>query len=242
MPVRESSFSTMGESAPELDLVLREHVVLIGMMGAGKTAVGRALSARLGVPMQDSDAEIVASARLSIAEIFERYGEAFFREKETQVIDRLLSGPPSVLSTGGGAWMSEGNRALLTERAAVLWLEADLELLWSPREEQDDPPAPAHRRSAPHAGRDPDRTHAGLPARAAQRPSGPGLVDHTDRRAGAGAPDRGGRGDGGGGERRQRRPRGPRRAQLRGAHRAGAAAARGRGDRRPAATARRHGS
>jgi shikimate kinase len=107
MPVRESSFSTMGESAPELDLVLREHVVLIGMMGAGKTAVGRALSARLGVPMQDSDAEIVASARLTIAEIFERYGEAFFREKETQVIDRLLSGPPSVLSTGGGAWMSE---------------------------------------------------------------------------------------------------------------------------------------
>jgi shikimate kinase len=131
MPVRESSFSIMGESAPELDLVLREHVVLIGMMGAGKTAVGRALSARLGVPMQDSDAEIVESARLSIAEIFERYGEAFFREKETQVIDRLLSGPPSVLSTGGGAWMSEANRALLTARAAVLWLEADLDLLWS---------------------------------------------------------------------------------------------------------------
>jgi shikimate kinase len=131
MPVRESSFSTMGESAPELDLVLREHVVLIGMMGAGKTAVGRALSARLGVPMQDSDAEIVARARLSIAEIFERYGEAFFREKETQVIDRLLSGPPSVLSTGGGAWMSEGNRALLTGRAAVLWLEVDLDLLWA---------------------------------------------------------------------------------------------------------------
>jgi shikimate kinase len=131
MPVRESSFSAMGESAPELDLVLREPVVLIGMMGAGKTAVGRALSARLGVPMQDSDAEIVASAQLTIAEIFERYGEAFFRDKETQVIDRLLRAAPRVLSTGGGAWMSERNRALLTERAAGLWLEADLDLLWS---------------------------------------------------------------------------------------------------------------
>lgn len=131
MPVSQSSFSTMGETAPELDLVLRKPVVLIGMMGAGKTAVGRALSTRLGVPMQDSDAEIVASAQLTIAEIFERYGEAFFREKETQVIERLLGGPPSILSTGGGAWMAERNRALLTERAAVLWLEADLDLLWA---------------------------------------------------------------------------------------------------------------
>jgi shikimate kinase len=131
MPVRESSFSAMGETAPELDLVLRRPVVLIGMMGAGKTAVGRALAARLGTPMQDSDAEIVASAQLTIAEIFERYGEAFFREKETQVIERLLAGPPSILSTGGGAWMSERNRAMLTERAAVLWLEADLDLLWT---------------------------------------------------------------------------------------------------------------
>jgi shikimate kinase len=121
----------MGESAPELDLVLRRPVVLIGMMGAGKTAVGRALASRLRVPMRDSDAEIVASAQLSIAEIFERYGEPFFREKETQVIERLLKGPPCILSTGGGAWMAERNRALLTGQAAVLWLEADLELLWS---------------------------------------------------------------------------------------------------------------
>jgi len=131
MPVRGHSFSIMGESAPELDLVLKTPVVLIGMMGAGKTAVGRALASRLGVPMRDSDAEIVASAQLSIAEIFERYGEPFFREKETQVIERLLKGPPCILSTGGGAWMTERNRALLTGQAAVLWLEADLELLWS---------------------------------------------------------------------------------------------------------------
>jgi shikimate kinase len=131
MPDGDGIFSVMGESAPELDARLLRTVVLIGMMGAGKTAVGRALAARLGVPMRDSDAEIVERSQLSIAEIFERYGEPFFRDKETQVIARLLEGPPCVLSTGGGAWMSERNRALLTEKAAVLWLEADLELLWT---------------------------------------------------------------------------------------------------------------
>lgn len=121
----------MGETAPDLDATLRKTVVLVGMMGAGKSAVGRALSVRLHAPMRDSDAEIVARSRLSIAEIFERYGETFFREKETQVIDSLLDGSPAILSTGGGAWMSERNRKLLTERAAVLWLDADLDLLWS---------------------------------------------------------------------------------------------------------------
>jgi shikimate kinase len=121
----------MGESVPELDLRLRKTVVLIGMMGSGKTAVGRALAARLGVPLRDSDAEIVERSRLSIAEIFERYGEAFFREKETQIIARLLDEPPCILSTGGGAWMSGRNRRIMTQKAAVLWLEADLDLLWN---------------------------------------------------------------------------------------------------------------
>lgn len=109
---------------------LLRSVVLVGMMGAGKTAVGKVLAQQLGVEMRDSDAEIVASAQLSIAEIFERYGEPFFREKESAVIGRMLDGPPCILSTGGGAWMSEGNRALLRGRACVLWLEADLDLLW----------------------------------------------------------------------------------------------------------------
>ena len=131
MPARESRFSAMGESAPELDLVLRRPVVLIGMMGAGKTAVGRALSARLGVPLQDSDAEIVESARLSIAEIFERYGEPFFREKEAQVIARLLHGVPCILSTGGGAFLAERNRAAITADGVSLLLKADIDLLWS---------------------------------------------------------------------------------------------------------------
>lgn len=121
----------MGETAPKTDLRLQRTVVLVGMMGAGKTAVGRTLATRLGVELRDSDEEIVRSARLSIAEIFERYGEPFFRDKEARVIARLLKGPPCVLSTGGGAWMLEGNRAMLTEAAAVVWLRADLPLLWS---------------------------------------------------------------------------------------------------------------
>ncbi|MEM9317570.1 MAG: shikimate kinase [Pseudomonadota bacterium] len=110
---------------------LQRTLVLVGMPGSGKTAIGRALSARLGVAMRDSDAAIVERARLSIAEIFERYGEAFFREREGQVIASLLGGPPTVLSTGGGAWLSAANRARIAAQAAVVWLQADHELLWS---------------------------------------------------------------------------------------------------------------
>ena len=101
------------------------------MMGAGKTAVGKALAARLGVPFLDSDEEIVKAANMSIAEIFQRDGEPFFREKETQVISRLLDGYPCVLSTGGGAFMSERNRDLIADKGLSLWLDADLDLLWS---------------------------------------------------------------------------------------------------------------
>lgn len=121
----------MGESVPQVPAKLARSVVLIGMMGAGKTAIGRALSTSLGVEMRDSDAEIVQSSQLTIAEIFDRYGEPFFREKEGQVIARLLAGPPCILSTGGGAWLSEANRQMLLAKASVVWLEADLPLLWS---------------------------------------------------------------------------------------------------------------
>ena len=121
----------MGESVPHGERRLTRSVVLVGMMGAGKTAIGRALAAELGVEMRDSDAEIVASAQLTIAEIFDKYGEAFFRDKEGQVIARLLEGPPCILSTGGGAWLSEANRTMLTAQACVVWLEADLDLLWA---------------------------------------------------------------------------------------------------------------
>ena len=100
------------------------------MMGSGKTAIGTALAQRLGVAFVDSDAEIVAASNMTIAEIFARDGEPFFREKETQVLDRLLSGPPSVLSTGGGAFLQAQNRALIDARGVSVWLRAELDLLW----------------------------------------------------------------------------------------------------------------
>lgn len=110
---------------------LRKTVVLVGMMGAGKTAVGKALAAKLGVPFIDSDAEIERAANMSIAEIFARDGEAFFRKKETQVIERLLDGGRCILSTGGGAFLAQNNREMISERGVSVWLNADLDLLWS---------------------------------------------------------------------------------------------------------------
>jgi shikimate kinase len=104
---------------------------MVGMMGAGKTAIGSALAARIGVPFLDSDAEIVTASNMSISEIFERDGESFFREKESQVIERLLSGKPVILSTGGGAYLQERNRQAITAAGVAVWLDADLDLLWA---------------------------------------------------------------------------------------------------------------
>lgn len=110
---------------------LKKTVVLVGMMGAGKTAVGKALAARLGVPFLDSDAEIEAAANMSIAEIFERDGEAFFRDRETLVIDRLLESERGILSTGGGAFLSGRNRSLISRKGVSVWLKAEMNLLWN---------------------------------------------------------------------------------------------------------------
>jgi len=109
---------------------LKKTIVMVGMMGAGKTAVGRGLAQRLNVPFLDSDAEIEAAADRTVPEIFERDGEAFFRAKETQVIARLLDEARGVLSTGGGAFLAEVNRANITARGVSVWLDADLDLLW----------------------------------------------------------------------------------------------------------------
>ena len=109
---------------------LTKTIVLVGLMGAGKTAVGRLVAQALGVEFVDSDEEIEKAANMSISEIFERDGEPFFRLKETQVLDRLLDGTPCVLSTGGGAYMGAENRALIAKKGVALWLRADLGLLW----------------------------------------------------------------------------------------------------------------
>ncbi|MDD9723185.1 shikimate kinase [Sulfitobacter sp. PR48] len=109
---------------------LNKTVVLVGMMGAGKTAVGRAVAARLGVPFLDSDAEIEAAANLSVPEIFQRDGEAFFRKRESEVIARLLKQERCILSTGGGAFLAESNREMISRDGVSLWLNADLPLLW----------------------------------------------------------------------------------------------------------------
>ncbi|MBU3030838.1 shikimate kinase [Paracoccus marinaquae] len=109
---------------------LRRHIVLIGMMGAGKTAVGSELARRLRVPFTDVDSEIEAAAAMTISEIFARDGEAFFRDRETQVLARVLGGPPGVVSTGGGAWMRGENRELIRAHGLSVWLNCDLETLW----------------------------------------------------------------------------------------------------------------
>lgn len=109
---------------------LKKTVVMVGMMGAGKTAVGTALARVLAVDFLDSDEEIVRAADRSIAEIFDRDGEAFFRARETEVLGRLLRDTPCVLSTGGGAFLAEANRRLIHEVGISVWLRADLDLLW----------------------------------------------------------------------------------------------------------------
>ncbi len=110
---------------------LQKTVVMVGMMGAGKTAVGRALAQRLGVPFLDSDHEIENAANMSVPEIFERHGESFFREKERMVIRRLLEEERGVLSTGGGAFLSEENRRNISDFGVAVCLQADLEVLWN---------------------------------------------------------------------------------------------------------------
>jgi shikimate kinase len=105
------------------------NIVLIGMMGAGKTSVGRRLAAALDLPFVDADAEIEQAANLTIAEIFSTYGEDHFREGERKVIARLLAGGPKVIATGGGAFMNEETRAKIGRHAISVWLKASLPLL-----------------------------------------------------------------------------------------------------------------
>ena len=104
-------------------------VVLIGMMGVGKSSIGRRLAARLGLAFVDADTEIEKAAGMSIPDIFSRHGEADFRSGEARVIARLLEGGPQVLATGGGAFMNEATRAAVKAKAVSIWLAAEFDVL-----------------------------------------------------------------------------------------------------------------
>ena len=104
-------------------------IVLIGLMGVGKSTVGRRLAHRLRLPFADADEEIEAAAGMSVAEIFDRFGEAYFRDGERRVIQRLIDGTPKVIATGGGAFINDHTRALILAEATAVWLDANTEVL-----------------------------------------------------------------------------------------------------------------
>lgn len=108
---------------------LTRHIVLVGLMGAGKSSIGRRVASRLGARFLDADREIEIAAGMTIPEIFASHGEPAFREGERRVIARIMEGPPLVLATGGGAYMDEATRKLLHERAFTVWMRAELEVL-----------------------------------------------------------------------------------------------------------------
>lgn len=115
---------------PNADAAMRRNVVLVGLMGAGKTSVGKRLARRLGLPFVDADDEIVKAAGCSIADIFRKFGEQAFRDGERKVIARILDDGPQVLATGGGAFMDEATRETIRATGISVWLSADLETLY----------------------------------------------------------------------------------------------------------------
>jgi shikimate kinase len=120
------------EASPEARIVRAlggRSVVLVGMMGAGKSSIGRRLAARLDIPFIDADTEIESAAGMTIAEIFAKHGEPYFRAGEARVIARLLDNGPQVLATGGGAVMDAQTRALIRDKSLSIWLKADLDVL-----------------------------------------------------------------------------------------------------------------
>lgn len=109
---------------------VERSIVLVGMMGAGKTAVGRQMASRLGLPFVDSDGEIETSSGMTISEIFSRLGEPDFREMETATLSKFLSGDPLVMSVGGGAFIRKVNRRLIRQHGTSVWLKPSLETVW----------------------------------------------------------------------------------------------------------------
>jgi shikimate kinase len=119
----------MTEPSPSPRLPLARSIVLVGLMGVGKSTIGKRLSQQLNVPFFDADAEIEIAAGLTIAEIFERFGEAHFRDGERRVIARLIGGTPKIIATGGGAFMNESTRTLILGETTAIWIDADVATL-----------------------------------------------------------------------------------------------------------------
>jgi shikimate kinase len=126
VPTVTASLSLDAEIASALG---KRCVVLIGMMGAGKSTIGRRMAARLHLPFVDADTEIEAAAGMSIPDIFETHGEPHFRDGEARVIARLLDGGPAVIATGGGAFMREETRGRIHDKAVSIWLKADADVI-----------------------------------------------------------------------------------------------------------------
>lgn len=116
------------QRARQIDLQGRS-VALVGLMGAGKTTIGRKLAQMLEMPFVDSDAEIERVSRMSVSELFAAYGETEFRALEARVLGRIVEDRPRVIGTGGGAYMNEATRGLLRQKAVTVWLKADIDLL-----------------------------------------------------------------------------------------------------------------
>jgi len=130
MPETASPAGASASQEAEISAALgTRSVVLVGMMGAGKSTIGRRLAARLRLPFLDADIEIVAAAGMPIPDIFETHGEPHFRDGEARVIARLLDGGPVVLATGGGAFMREQTRELIRDKAISIWLKADADII-----------------------------------------------------------------------------------------------------------------
>jgi shikimate kinase len=118
----------------------KRNLVLVGLMGAGKSAIGRLVASALNIPFVDSDHEIERVSRMTISDLFAAYGEDEFRALETRVIKRLLRSGPKVVSTGGGAFINERSRKAIQKGSLSLWLKADLEILWERVNKRDTRP------------------------------------------------------------------------------------------------------
>jgi shikimate kinase len=131
------------ENGPESAVVRAlgsRSIVLVGMMGAGKSSIGRRLAGRLGIPFIDADTEIEGAAGMAIPEIFEKHGEPYFRAGEARVIARLLDNGPQVLATGGGSIMDPQTRALIGQKGISIWLKADIDVLLKRTKRRNDRP------------------------------------------------------------------------------------------------------